>query len=110
MNRDPDSQVELSAGRKKTVTPTQRERGKEMEVEDEDEDEDERKTERSIQRAAGLTVCTASFSGEGEPLSCNEDAKRCVFMVLYEKEPDHKISLIIQLPSNLEDALQIIWD
>lgn len=65
------------------------------------EDEDERKIERLIQRAAGLTVCTASFSGEGEPLSCNEDAERCVFMVLYEKEPDHNITLIIQLPSNL---------
>lgn len=56
MNRDADSQTQLSAGSKRErLTPTHRERETEG-----------WQTERWFQIAAGLTVCTHSYSDEGQ--------------------------------------------
>lgn len=58
MNRDADSQTQLSAGSKRErLTPTQRERETEG-----------WQTERLFQIAAGLAVCTHRYSDEGQLL------------------------------------------
>lgn len=94
MNREPDSHAQLSAGSKRgRLTPGQRDMERER---DRQRRRDDGKIEGSFQIAAGLTVCTESFSGEGEPFFRNRDSACSVFIT------GHNITVVNRLfPSDL---------
>ena len=83
MNRDPDSHAQLSAGSKKErLTPGQREGEQEREKEREGRQKDREVVPDS---SRSHSVYRESFSGEGEPFSCNQGAACSVFITLGEE-------------------------